>query len=72
MGHDHMGFRATDIGGDWDTLIGGEVGSDFRNGGVSVLDSEVTKPMGDVSGFWLTWYYFGSTRVKCGFGNSGN
>lgn len=24
----------------------------------TVLDSEVTKPMGQVSGFWLTWYYF--------------
>lgn len=24
----------------------------------TVLDSEVTKPMGEVSGFWLTWYYF--------------
>ena len=25
----------------------------------TVLDSEMTKPMGEVSGFWLTWYYFG-------------
>jgi len=25
----------------------------------TVLDSELTKPMGQVSGFWLTWYYFG-------------
>lgn len=25
----------------------------------TILDSELTKPMGDVSGFWLTWYYFG-------------
>jgi hypothetical protein len=25
----------------------------------TVLDSELAKPMGDVSGFWLTWYYFG-------------
>jgi hypothetical protein len=25
----------------------------------TVLDSEVTRPMGEVSGFWLTWYYFG-------------
>lgn len=24
----------------------------------TVLDSELTKPMGQVSGFWLTWYYF--------------
>ena len=24
-----------------------------------VLDSELSKPMGDVSGYWLTWYYFG-------------
>ena len=29
----------------------------------TVLDSEVTKPMGDVSGFWLTWYYFGFSGV---------
>jgi hypothetical protein len=25
----------------------------------TVLDSELTKPLGEVSGFWLTWYYFG-------------
>ena len=25
----------------------------------TVLDSELDKPMGQVSGFWLTWYYFG-------------
>ena len=25
----------------------------------TVIDSEVTKPLGEVSGFWLTWYYFG-------------
>lgn len=25
----------------------------------TVLDSEVSKPMGEVNGFWLTWYYFG-------------
>lgn len=24
----------------------------------TVLDSELTKPLGQVSGFWLTWYYF--------------
>ena len=29
----------------------------------TVLDSELTKPMGDVSGFWLTWYYFGYSSV---------
>jgi hypothetical protein len=29
----------------------------------TVLDSEVTKPMGEVSGFWLTWYYFGYSEV---------
>ena len=23
----------------------------------TVLDSELTKPLGDVSGFWLTWYF---------------
>src|SRR5262245_17795233 len=25
----------------------------------TVLSSELDKPMGQVSGFWLTWYYFG-------------
>src|SRR3954467_10921931 len=25
----------------------------------TILDSELTKPLGEVSGFWLTWYYFG-------------
>jgi len=25
----------------------------------TILDSELDKPMGQVSGFWLTWYYFG-------------
>ena len=25
----------------------------------TVLDSELAKPLGEVSGFWLTWYYFG-------------
>ncbi len=25
----------------------------------TILDSELDKPMGEVSGFWLTWYYFG-------------
>ena len=29
----------------------------------TVLDSELTKPMGEVSGFWLTWYYFGYSPV---------
>jgi hypothetical protein len=29
----------------------------------TILDSELTKPMGDVSGFWLTWYYFGYSSV---------
>ncbi len=29
----------------------------------TVIDSEVTKPMREVSGFWLTWYYFGSSSV---------
>ncbi len=24
----------------------------------TVLNSELTKPLGEVSGFWLTWYYF--------------
>ena len=28
-----------------------------------MLDSELTKPLGQVSGFWLTWYYFGYSAV---------
>ncbi|MHB1959098.1 MAG: hypothetical protein ACYCO5_08705 [Acidobacteriaceae bacterium] len=36
----------------------------------TVLDSQLAKPMGDVAGFWLTWYYFGyspvySTIIAC-------
>ena len=30
---------------------------------VTVLDSGVSKPMGEVGGFWLTWYYFGFSTV---------
>lgn len=29
----------------------------------TILDSELDKPLGDVSGFWLTWYYFGYSAV---------
>jgi hypothetical protein len=29
----------------------------------TVLDSQLTKPLGQVSGFWLTWYYFGYSAV---------
>ena len=29
----------------------------------TVLDSELSKPMGEVNGFWLTWYYFGSSAA---------
>lgn len=29
----------------------------------TILDSELDKPMGTVSGFWLTWYYFGYSPV---------
>jgi len=29
----------------------------------TVLDSELSKPLGQVSGFWLTWYYFGYSPV---------
>ncbi|MGW3353093.1 hypothetical protein ACWDA3_58220 [Nonomuraea rubra] len=32
----------------------------------TILDSELDKPLGTVSGFWLTWYYFGYSPV---FGN---
>ena len=28
----------------------------------TILDSELDKPMGRVSGFWLTWYYFGYSK----------
>lgn len=43
----------------------------------TILDSELDKPMGEVSGFWLTWYYFGYSyfygnfiallQIFCGF-----
>jgi hypothetical protein len=29
----------------------------------TILESELAKPMGKVSGFWLTWYYFGFSPV---------
>lgn len=29
----------------------------------TILDSELDKPLGQVSGFWLTWYYFGYSKV---------
>ena len=29
----------------------------------TILDSELTRPLGEVSGFWLTWYYFGYSPV---------
>src|SRR5207248_947892 len=29
----------------------------------TILDSELDKPLGHVSGFWLTWYYFGYSAV---------
>jgi hypothetical protein len=29
----------------------------------TILDSELDKPMGHVTGFWLTWYYFGFSQV---------
>lgn len=29
----------------------------------TILDSELDKPMGEVSGFWLTWYFFGYSGV---------
>lgn len=33
----------------------------------TVLDSELDKPMGSVSGFWLTWYYFGYSPIYGNF-----
>ncbi|HVG28165.1 MAG TPA: hypothetical protein VM864_00445 [Pyrinomonadaceae bacterium] len=29
----------------------------------TILASELDKPMGHVSGFWLTWYYFGYSPI---------
>src|SRR5580658_7611928 len=29
----------------------------------TILDSELDKPLGQVSGFWLTWYYFGFSPI---------
>src|SRR3954467_1947427 len=33
----------------------------------TILDSELDKPMGHVSGFWLTWYYFGYSAIYGNF-----
>ena len=33
----------------------------------TILASELDKPMGSVSGFWLTWYYFGYSPVYGNF-----
>src|SRR5947209_10848862 len=33
----------------------------------TVLASELDKPMGEVSGFWLTWYYFGYSKLYGSF-----
>ena len=33
----------------------------------TILDSELDKPMGHVSGFWLTWYYFGFSKFYGNF-----
>jgi hypothetical protein len=33
----------------------------------NIIDSELDKPMGDVSPFWLTWYYFGYSRLYGNF-----
>src|SRR5204862_839818 len=29
----------------------------------TILDSELARPMGEVSGFWLTWHYFGYSEI---------
>ena len=29
----------------------------------TILNSQLDKPMGQVSGFWLTWYYFGYSPI---------
>jgi hypothetical protein len=31
----------------------------------TILLSELDKPLGEVNGFWLTWYYFGYSRTYC-------
>lgn len=33
----------------------------------TVLDSRLATPLGDVSGFWLTWYFFGYSGLYKGF-----
>lgn len=33
----------------------------------TVLDSELDKPLRDISGFWLTWYYYGYSVVYGNF-----
>ena len=33
----------------------------------TILTSELDKPMGQVSGFWLTWYYFGYSFIYGNF-----
>ena len=33
----------------------------------TILDSELDKPMGTVSGFWLTWYFFGYSTIYGAF-----
>jgi hypothetical protein len=33
----------------------------------TILASELDKPMGQVSGFWLTWYYFGFSSIYGNF-----
>ncbi|HEX8160878.1 MAG TPA: hypothetical protein VF538_03195 [Pyrinomonadaceae bacterium] len=32
----------------------------------TILQSELDKPLGEVSGFWLTWHYFGYSKVYGG------
>ena len=29
----------------------------------TILESELARPMGEVSGFWLTWHYFGYSEI---------
>lgn len=33
----------------------------------TILDSELDKPLGEVSGFWLTWHYFGFSPIYGNF-----
>lgn len=41
--------------------------SKLLDGQFTVIQSELDKPLGLVNGFWLTWYYFGYSKVYSSF-----